>query len=778
MGATVKVGHFGDIKKLMKCLSKRDAHVDMEFICGPTREVLKCHRFIIGAQSCYLKSLMLAAETDSICEIFLPEVEKRHMEVVLQFLYTGRLKLQADIINPIRELLVKVLRIDADFKLPCDESLLAANKENDKKDGDSRGGPGAPPSPPSSTDKDSSPPSSDKSNAPPKKRFKPNTSDGQSPTPRNQAVEDSYISPMTPPHVLVHEDEDNDEIVVLPPPQKAAPLVVDLSDDEPVIEQDKKLVTTPKESSAAINEDTCEKSPPASPNPNSEVTEEDEREGCPFRNLELPPAPRVIAKRTAPPVDFFSKKFFAKKSAPPIIRAPKVVAKSTGAPFKKKPGRPPKKSQSSRPSSPFLLQPDHSQPSSSTDVVSESAKNSTLNSSAPQVTTPVMEQEQLILPAANGQSYVINFHEDNRATRSKTGAIQRTSFAELFDDDHDAIDNAVDNDFLPNVGSPAASSDVSEASLLELPPPIPEPPEPGLVLYRGEWMKREKKDKLKTRTKMHKNANKSIRRYHPNLFTITGRTLPETSSYRNETDGEHPCHLCNAVFARKRSLLVHYGREHNPNAKYPCPEPNCGKKLTTKTAIKKHLLSHRPREQWPFMCEFCGRRFQALSDVPKHYKTSAHINDARIPKLGTPEWIELMKRAEVLPWRARSTSVSHSVIADPGSPSTSVSHSMIDPGSPSSLAPEAPSPPPTIEVEEDAVNRATPAIEDHSYVRDTVISPLDSATAPTTNTSVTLPLPEDHGYVRGVVISPLNMIITPADAEIVASAISLDPSKT
>lgn len=103
---------------------------------------------------------------------------------------------------------------------------------------------------------------------------------------------------------------------------------------------------------------------------------------------------------------------------------------------------------------------------------------------------------------------------------------------------------------------------------------------------------------------------------------------------------------------------------------------------------------------------------------------------------------------------------------------------MIDPGSPSSLAPEAPSPPPTIEVEEDAVNRATPAIEDHSYVRDTVISPLDSATAPTTNTSVTLPLPEDHGYVRGVVISPLNMIITPADAEIVASAISLDPSKT
>ena len=52
MGSSlVQVGTFGEIKKTMKLLSKRDSHIDMEFICGENQDVLKAHRFIIGAQS-------------------------------------------------------------------------------------------------------------------------------------------------------------------------------------------------------------------------------------------------------------------------------------------------------------------------------------------------------------------------------------------------------------------------------------------------------------------------------------------------------------------------------------------------------------------------------------------------------------------------------------------------------------------------------------------------------------------------------------------------------
>ena len=43
--------------------------------------------------------------------------------------------------------------------------------------------------------------------------------------------------------------------------------------------------------------------------------------------------------------------------------------------------------------------------------------------------------------------------------------------------------------------------------------------------------------------------------------------------------------------------------------KFFCPE-KCGKFFGTKHPIKKHLLSHRPQTEWPFLCLFCGKHFQ------------------------------------------------------------------------------------------------------------------------------------------------------------------------
>ena len=38
---------------------------------------------------------------------------------------------------------------------------------------------------------------------------------------------------------------------------------------------------------------------------------------------------------------------------------------------------------------------------------------------------------------------------------------------------------------------------------------------------------------------------------------------------------------------------------------------------------------------------------QCKADLPKHFKTSLHANDPRIPKPGTPEWDNLINQSQV-----------------------------------------------------------------------------------------------------------------------------------
>ena len=83
--------------------------------------------------------------------------------------------------------------------------------------------------------------------------------------------------------------------------------------------------------------------------------------------------------------------------------------------------------------------------------------------------------------------------------------------------------------------------------------------------------------------------------------------------------------------------------------KYFCPE-KCGKFFGTKNPIKKHLLSHRPQNEWPIVCLFCGKHFQCLNDLPKHLKTQQHINDSSIPKIGTPAWDEMLAKSVKEVW--------------------------------------------------------------------------------------------------------------------------------
>ena len=94
----------------------------------------------------------------------------------------------------------------------------------------------------------------------------------------------------------------------------------------------------------------------------------------------------------------------------------------------------------------------------------------------------------------------------------------------------------------------------------------------------------------------------------------------------------HECSVCGKKYNRSKSLDIHIGREHNSKALFECPE-KCGKMLTSKNAIKKHTLSHLPKDMWPYECPKCPKRFQAKSDIPKHLNSQIHKNDAKFVKI-------------------------------------------------------------------------------------------------------------------------------------------------
>ena len=684
----------------------------------------------------FLRCLLESSQQNDngLYQIFLPDVEKHHMEVVLKFLYSGRLKLCSGTVEAVRDLLQKVLRIDADFKIPIDETKSSSQTQDpSSREGDGGGGSfhGSPPASFSGNQNGSN-------DAPPKKRFCPSGSHPGS-------IEDSVRAPpMTPPHELEYAPLDDEEIQVLTPPPKTPPPIVDLSDNEEVEASDEKIKDSEEPQTSAQIDQEVSASPPAtslsydqnlSATPNNHAMPQSPSGTSIFESLQLAPAPRIIAKKTGCPQVSTVKQ--------PIPPAPCIVAKRTG-----------KRGRSSKQEPPN--QPKTAEEPAIATTSGLSQQQSTLFESLQLTPKPKsvehqhLENESIRSPTAQDQAEdsppspdldVYDFHDDfspakkkrkrgrpskdktqpienetaigaeaeqsisspvastsGRATRTRTGVIRRTDFSDYISDISDIEDNEASTD--PDFDAAIEVGDQLEArSFLNsinmppvLPPPIPEAPEPGLVLYRGEWMKPEKVNRLKMKTQMRKqNVSRAVRRYNPNNATITGKTMESMAKYRNEPEGRHECKECHAVFAVSRSLEVHYSREHNPKAIYECPE-GCGKKFTNKGAIPKHLLSHRPENQWPFQCLFCNKRFQARADLPKHFKTSKHIGDPRIPKCGTEEWKELMRRSEVVPWRTIKTNVYNTY------PESSRSTT------PNSLVPEVPSPPLEIEPKEEPSN--------------------------------------------------------------------------
>ena len=444
---------------------------------------------------------------------------------------------------------------------------------------------------------------------------------------------------MTPPHEL---ESDGEEIQVITPPPKTPPPTVDLSENETGNPRASSLINSFGEGAGPQDQvDTID-------------TVQHPREEEVFESLNLARAPKIIAKRTGP-IPSTNRAPTARKkttsypsvsnSADRIPSAPKMVTKRTGKHY------PSHRYSSSSSSNPVPL-------TQTNDIISDTS-NAAADSEQPKDTAIEQENYEEVVQAAARNSdpmrSLMHFSDiftnptpsTSRATRSRTGSINsRASFYDLSDNELFDDDDPSDPNFAPNYVKDEMDEEASNISP-QLPPPIPEAPEPGLVLYRGKWIKSQKLDRIRAKQAHNRQVTTSkVRTYHWSTASITGRKLGETDMYRNEPEGRHECVICGVVFSHTRSLQVHFVRVHNPKATVPCPE-NCGKYFTSQGAIRKHLLSHRPEHEWPFVCLFCGKHFQARADLPKHFLTNQHVNDPRIPKPGTPQWNELMKRSEV-----------------------------------------------------------------------------------------------------------------------------------
>ena len=232
-----------------------------------------------------------------------------------------------------------------------------------------------------------------------------------------------------------------------------------------------------------------------------------------------------------------------------IAEAPRVMAKSTGASFaKNKRGRPKKG-----------LNPRN-------DV---SENNDSFNE-------PNMSFE------------FVNFL-NQRSTRTRTGSLERINLNEsVLEDQQFGFNYFYDSG--NQVTCPMPSTNIEYP--VQLPLPVPEPPESGMVISRGKWTnisKRGSRGKGGTYTT-------GIRKHHYSPYTITGKVFSKTLATLAEPEGEHQCLECPAKYNKIASLEKHIQRAHNPNLKFKCPE--CPKMLSCKNAIKKHLLSHRPETEW------------------------------------------------------------------------------------------------------------------------------------------------------------------------------------
>jgi len=134
--------------------------------------------------------------------------------------------------------------------------------------------------------------------------------------------------------------------------------------------------------------------------------------------------------------------------------------------------------------------------------------------------------------------------------------------------------------------------------------------------------------------------SESLASHKRKVHRIVKENLKVFDLSRRLRGSKFKCKQCGRKYINMKSLEVHISRTHNVRSTIPCPE-NCGKMLTKKSALKKHLLGHRPESEWPIGCPLCNKRFQARCDLNRHLLCKIHSHD-NLPEVGSDQWWELV----------------------------------------------------------------------------------------------------------------------------------------
>lgn len=92
---------------------------------------------------------------------------------------------------------------------------------------------------------------------------------------------------------------------------------------------------------------------------------------------------------------------------------------------------------------------------------------------------------------------------------------------------------------------------------------------------------------------------------------------------RKDADKRFPCDLCDAVFQRKKNVVVHVRRFHNNERKYFCEI--CEKGFYERTGYEAHKSVHSNERN--FVCENCKKTFKSQQSLSIHLRT--HSQDKK-----------------------------------------------------------------------------------------------------------------------------------------------------
>ena len=535
-------------------------HVDLLIQCDDDK-IIKCHRVVLGAHSSFLRDIMASlpeecssCSGDGMALLVLPGVEYDVMKNVIRFLYTGITRVFENQIPQVRKLLEGILRVDAKIDLPevfdpeeeAEMAAVAAAALNikseprdfdDDNDGAGASGTGGASPPPPPSGSGTGGSSSDANG----------TSNGgdamdmSKPGPSNHRSLSSILGSLSEHGCSAEIKAD-----FIPP----SPPDSNQGDDGNICENEEDTNHTTylnQPISQNTKEANCDKVEATTELPDAETNEDtidvvNVDEDCPDTDNDGIGDPEI--------------------SEPQFLPAPSVISKK---PSRSNKAFFAKKSSSGSGGSPKK-------------VIAKRTGGHLLDGGGSAKKAKVAREVE--------DDYM---GDDSHASSSDSDSILAPSPDTTVEEDPD-FNHGQDIAFVHD-----------QQILLDLPNPIPEPPQEGLVIHRGEWVTPAKRNRLLSKRDRPRN---DIRKYNYKPFesTITGYSkLSTVAAAEEEEDGEFPCSECDAKFTRERSLNSHISRAHNPNAKWPCPE-NCGKMLSSQTAIKKHLLSHRPESEWPYQC--------------------------------------------------------------------------------------------------------------------------------------------------------------------------------